>query len=392
MTEPGLEPPPGVKSNFDNPVKTVYTASIATQVLCISIVGVIVAVRVYTRTHILCSFGLDDWLLVFGFLFAVGYSAIALTMNHYGGGLNQWDVPKEKLEPFGITVYSTMVIYGPCAFCIKASILVFLTRVFAPIRRAVMLIYLIIGFLFAYYLPVLGLKAAICRPVAKFWDDNLPGQCFDQRALILADSVVSVVSDVIIFAAPLPLTCNLQMKKMKRVKVAAVFSAGGLACICSAIRLIDIVQNGLSPNQTLVFMRVNLWGIAEVYIGLITACMPLLPAFYKHHFGTELPTGYSHHHYSNNERSIEMLSSRHNRKRNTTMAHKSPDSESDENVLIVDMISSNNGREGGRRGSMQPSSNQNSSRDRSLSPVHLAVSPKDDAQIMKTVEIQQTYQ
>lgn len=153
-----------------------------------------------------------------------------------------------------------MVLYGPCAFAIKASILLFLARVFAPIKRAVLVIYIILGGLLAYYVPVLALKAAICRPVSKFWMPQLDGQCFDQRALILADSVISVLSDMIIFAAPLPLTCNLHMQKKKRIKVAAVFSAGGLACICSAIRLIDIVKNGTSENQTLVFMRVNLWG------------------------------------------------------------------------------------------------------------------------------------
>jgi hypothetical protein len=153
-----------------------------------------------------------------------------------------------------------MIIYGPCAFCIKASILVFIARIFGPIKRAVLFIHIILGALLAYYLPVLLLKAVICRPISKFWNPTIEGQCFNQRALILADSIISVLSDMIIFVAPLPLTLDLQMKRKKRIKVAAVFSAGGLACICSVIRLVDIVQNGTSPNQTLVFMRVNLWG------------------------------------------------------------------------------------------------------------------------------------
>lgn len=35
-------------------------------------------------------------------LLAVGYSAIALVMTSFGGGINQWDVPKHNIEPFGI--------------------------------------------------------------------------------------------------------------------------------------------------------------------------------------------------------------------------------------------------------------------------------------------------
>ena len=155
-----------------------------------------------------------------------------------------------------------MVLYGPCAFSIKASILVFLARIFGPNQKARYALYSILACLLAYYVPVLALKACICRPISKFWIPNQPGECFDQRALILADAVISVISDMVIFVAPLPLTCNLHMKKKKRAKVAAVFSVGGLACICSAIRLVDIVKNGTSLNQTLVFMRVNLWGYA----------------------------------------------------------------------------------------------------------------------------------
>lgn len=198
-------------------------------------------------------------------------------MSHYGGGINIWEVSKEKLTPFGIvclhpkhmvtctkvrskTVYCTMVIYGPCACCIKASILVFISRIFGPLKRAVHFIYIILGVLTAYYVPVFFLKAVICRPVSKFWDPAIEGRCFNQRALILADSVISVISDLIIFATPLPLIVNLHLQRKRKIKVVAVFSAGGLACICTVIRLIDIVRNGTSPNQTLVFMRINLWG------------------------------------------------------------------------------------------------------------------------------------
>jgi NO-binding membrane sensor protein with MHYT domain len=68
MPEGGMEPPPGVVPNFDNPTKLVYNASIVTQALCVSIVGLVVAVRIYVRVHILRSFTLEDWLLVAGFV------------------------------------------------------------------------------------------------------------------------------------------------------------------------------------------------------------------------------------------------------------------------------------------------------------------------------------
>lgn len=229
-----------------------------------------------------------------------------------------------------------MVLYGPCAFFIKTSILLFLTRVFAPFRRAVIGIYIFIGFMLAYYLPVVIIKSIICHPVRLFWDHDVSGKCFNQRALILADSVISVLSDLIIFALPLPLASDLHMPLKKKLRVAAIFSAGGLACVTSIIRLVDIVHNGMSPNQTLVFMRVNLWGIAEVNIGLICACLPVLPALYKHHFRNQSQNKSGYAGYSSTERSIEMMGSKSKKNDDLSNTNSHADYGSEENVLITD--------------------------------------------------------
>ncbi|PVH95288.1 hypothetical protein DM02DRAFT_537692 [Periconia macrospinosa] len=401
MLKGGMPPPPGVTPNFENPEKMVWTASIVTQALCISIVGAIVALRLYVRIHIIRMFQLEDWLICAGYLMAVGYSIIALVMNHYGGGMNMWEVPKEKLTPFGIvrwvipssrrTVYCTMIIYGPCAFCIKASILLVIARIFAPIPRAVLSAYIILGALLAYYLPVLFLKSVICQPVERFWHPTVDGKCFDKRALILADAFISVISDTIIVAVPLPLVFK-HVQKRKRVKIAMVFSIGGLACICTVIRLIDIVKNGKTQNQTLVFMRVNLWGIAEVYIGLIAACMPFLPAFWKHHFGKNDATGYTRQ--SEGTGGIEMLSSNSRGgggKRSVTVSAQKQQGcccGSDENILM----------DSPPLGPMSTASPKRTSFEQNSQTEMLPAAPppaftscRDALHITKTVQIEQSY-
>lgn len=339
------------------------------------------SLRIYVRTSVTKNFGKDDWLCILGWILAIGYSVTALIMGHFGGGINQWEVPENQIESFGKTVYVTMVLYGPCAFFIKASILIFLTRVFAPFRRAVIGIYIFIGFMLAYYLPVIIIKAMICRPVEVFWDDDTPGKCFNQRALILADSVISVLSDLIIFALPLPLASDLHMPLKRKLRVAAVFSAGGLACISSIIRLIDIVHNGTSPNQTLVFMRVNLWGIAEVNIGLICACLPTLPAFYKHHFkhASQDASGYAE--YNSTGRSIEMMRSKSKKNDDDELsgANSLPDYGSEENVLITDKAPH----------AMLETSVHGNAPSQNNTPRKTSVD--DQHTIMKTVEVHQTF-
>lgn len=127
-------------------------------------------------------------------------------------------------------------------------------------------------------------------------------------------------------------------------------------------------------------MLTSFGSIAEVYIGLITACMPVMPAFYKHHFGSEHTTGYSHHQYST-DRTIEMMSTRRGGRRNTTISQKTQDCDSDENVLITDMLGPKT--ESSLRLSQRSETRLNST-ERSPSP--------EATQITKTVEIKQTYE
>jgi hypothetical protein len=199
-----------------------------------------------------------------------------------------------------------MVMYGPTAFLTKISLLWIMTRVFSPYRKAVLFIYVFLVIMLLYYIPAVIVKIRICNPIAKFWDENTNGTCLDQSAIILADAVVSVVSDMIILILPLPLTLSLQMAMRKKLRVMGILGAGGLACASSVVRLILILKTGQSKDGTYSFMRINMFGCvssflsallhyphitqakgltanpsrrnAEIAIGVICACLPSLSA------------------------------------------------------------------------------------------------------------------
>ncbi|EEH05290.1 integral membrane protein [Histoplasma capsulatum G186AR] len=226
QTEAALTPPSGIESNFNGPGEALHMWNLITQGLCISLTSIIFLLRMYVRT-----------------------------------------------------VYGTMVIYGPAAFLTKASILLILTRVFAPYRKTVRFIYVYFGVLLAYYVPAIIVKIRICMPISHFWMGQASnGSCLDERAIILADAIISVVSDLTILVLPLLLTHSLQMSLKKKIRVIGILGAGGLACASSIVRLVLIVQKGNAKDQTYVFMQINLWGNAEVSIGIICACLPSLAA------------------------------------------------------------------------------------------------------------------
>ncbi|GAB1202339.1 hypothetical protein APSETT445_000951 [Aspergillus pseudonomiae] len=192
------------------------------------------------------------------------------------------------------TVYVTMVMYGPTAYLTKVSLLWIMTRVFSPFRKAVTFIYIFLGIMLAYYIPAVIVKIRICDPISKFWTPDQPGSCLNQRAIIMADAVVSVVSDLIILLVPLPLTLGLQLPTKKKMRVMGILGAGGLAVASSIIRLILIVYTGQSKDGTMAFMRINMFGNAEIAIGVICACLPALSAILSrvyHEYSSNKATG-----------------------------------------------------------------------------------------------------
>lgn len=153
-----------------------------------------------------------------------------------------------------------MVNYGPTVFATKAAILLFLIRIFAPYRTYVKWIYGFLGVMAVYYVTMMLLKIFICRPISMFWGATTDGECFNQPILILVDNIISLISDIVVLLIPCPLTRQLQVGLMAKIKIAVVFGVGGMACIFSLVRLVFIINNGQSEDQTYAFVQINLLG------------------------------------------------------------------------------------------------------------------------------------
>lgn len=184
--------------------------------------------------------------------------------------------------------------YGPNSFFTKLTLLLIVTRVFRTYKKTVIATYAVIVFMIGYYAPVLVIKTLICRPIAGFWDPDLPADCFNQRAVFVADTAVSAVTDLAVLTIPIPVGVTLRMSWSKRLKVLAMLSAGGLATAASIVRMILVVQLQKSNDEPVDFIRFNLLGLvtlhtssdssgdpanrnirtAEVSIGMICACLP----------------------------------------------------------------------------------------------------------------------
>lgn len=184
---------------------------------------------------------------------------LTLLVGQHGGGYPITELDTKEQIAFKKFCYIATILYCPMALFVKIALLAILTRIFAPFRGKVWFIYIFLGCLCCYYTVALIVKIRICGPIPRYWlGDQVPGTCLDQTAALIADSVISVVSDLIILVLPLPLTWSLQMSRNRKLRVIGLLGAGGLATGFSLYRLVMVLQG--SSDEGLMFIRVILSG------------------------------------------------------------------------------------------------------------------------------------
>lgn len=226
---------------------------------------------------------------------------LTLLVGKHGGGYPITELDTKEQIAFKKFCYIATILYCPMALFVKIALLAILTRIFAPFRGKVWFIYIFLGCLCCYYTVALIVKIRICGPIPRYWlGDQVPGTCLDQTAALIADSVISVVSDLIILILPLPLTWSLQMSRNRKLRVIGLLGAGGLATGFSLYRLVLVLRG--SSDEGLMFIRVILSGYvinpfpflvlflfltssrnAEGGVGLICACLPVLNVMFAHY-------------------------------------------------------------------------------------------------------------
>ncbi|KAJ5114407.1 hypothetical protein NUU61_000166 [Penicillium alfredii] len=233
---------------------TLYLINYVTQILCFALVTPFVFLRLCIRARFKQLLGIDD-----GSCFIAWISYIAT------------------------------ILYSPTVLFVKISLLHILIRVFQPFHRGMISLYCLLAAVITYYFIITFIKIFNCNPVSAYWKGTARagGTCLSQPGVIIADSVISLVTDVAIFAFPVAFTWSLQMPIHKKVKVVLLLGLGGVAVAFSIYRLVvGIRENGVlkrgAPNETRLFMESILTANAEVGLGLICACLPALNVLTTH--------------------------------------------------------------------------------------------------------------
>ncbi|KAI1634381.1 hypothetical protein F4809DRAFT_665628 [Biscogniauxia mediterranea] len=260
-----VPPPPGVIPNFEHPENTRWKNHLAVLIFCCGLVTFFCAVRCYAR------FTTGPKLMVATIIFLW----TVFMMVHFGEGLHAWEVTHESYREILKWLYASSVVYCPAAYFTKATLLLLISRVFAVKETVVLGVRIFLVALLVCYLPIQGIKMAICIPIRAFWDTSIQNaHCLDQRKVFIADLCLAIITDLVILIVPIPLTWSLNMSLRKKVKIIALLGAGGAATAVTILRMVKVIQFLESTDVTYDFTLLDLATTIEITIGLICACLP----------------------------------------------------------------------------------------------------------------------
>ncbi|KAL4888896.1 hypothetical protein BDV59DRAFT_187731 [Aspergillus ambiguus] len=277
MSKHYLPPPPGVHPNYTHPAIQYW--NIAIYILFLVLVTVAVLLRLYTRLRISrFPCGADDFFCTLSYLLSVAYTGIQFKVLSVGIGHHIWEVPTSSLAQaaalLGVANFMQLALLA----AIKLTFLSFYYHYFwlhAPCRRMIIVGTVIIC---AATLISFGTTAATAVPSLSP-AHNMIHNKGAWSVIPYVNRTVDMVTNIYILMVPIPCLRRLQLGSRDKIKVAGLYMLG--LCGCAA----GITQLALTPR---IWTRMDLtWTIgilaaltvAEANIGIICACLLLLPYF-----------------------------------------------------------------------------------------------------------------
>lgn len=119
------------------------------------------------------------------------------------------------------------ILYGPLMFPAKYALLRQIEAIFFQHQRdssgRTALVVLIWGN-FLFYLGTTISFSCVCTPKEAVWDAST--QCIDTKAIMVASSVLNIISDLTALVLPLVVIWGIQVPFKSKIKVISMFSIG----------------------------------------------------------------------------------------------------------------------------------------------------------------------
>lgn len=174
--------------------------------------------------------------------------------------------------------------YFICSFFFKTSLILLYYRVFGVsngFRKVLVVAWIIV---LCYFVGDVLAAVFECSPVAFYWDQSIPGgHCVNTVAFYRWNGVAGACMDLMILTLTIPMIWRLSLRTSQKLQLTAVFTIGSFVFAASIIRVTTFSQVIL-PDITYTLVTSSTWSTMEQSIGVICACLPVLPNLFRRVF------------------------------------------------------------------------------------------------------------
>ncbi|KAH8730795.1 Alpha/Beta hydrolase protein [Phaeosphaeriaceae sp. PMI808] len=253
-------------------------------VVLITLSSVFVIIRLSVSIKNRNFFLLTDHFLWTGHIIAMVGAIFCYKTTEVGGGKHIWDPMLQDLGNLRrymkyLWLAQLLNIYGMALVKLSICSYIFMlnfSKGFRILIWASVVIHVGLNFIF----PSIILFGE-CTPYSKHWDiaGTQPGSCWPTKPKVISGymgAATNILTDVLYTLAPLIYISRVQLKKRTIWGVRIVFLLGLITTTISALKLYEIKALNSSPDPTYTSVNLSIYSAAEVFVGVITACLPPL--------------------------------------------------------------------------------------------------------------------
>ncbi|KIW27818.1 uncharacterized protein PV07_07521 [Cladophialophora immunda] len=243
-------------------------------IMC-TIAGFLVICRLLVRFLVHRRTGWDDYTLIISLALAIGMTVCFNMEVYYGMGLHTKQLDAHNKVLAFEWLWVAQLLYKFANGMTKITIVLLYLRIF-PTRKFKILAWSVIGYVVAYCTAAVCTSIWQCDPIEKAWKKTLPGHCIDIGKLWYANSVLTIVADLVLIAMPVNQIVRLKLPLSQKLGLIFVFSLGVFVMACTIIRCVMLGPTTSQKDSVYYQAESNSWTFLEVDVSIICASLPLL--------------------------------------------------------------------------------------------------------------------
>ncbi|KAF1978356.1 hypothetical protein BU23DRAFT_586851 [Bimuria novae-zelandiae CBS 107.79] len=242
-----------------------------------SVAFLVVSLRLYTRFVVVNNPSYEDLTIVLALVFSIAMSICQGYQVKNGMGRHIETLELEQGINSLKALFASIMMYNFGLTLTKASIVLQYIRITVESTlRKTCRAFLWIIFMICVMTFLTGIFT--CYPVAKFWDDRIPGGCVSKPALWYTNAAINIATDIALIVIPMFIIRKLQLRSFEKYTLGLILGLGGFASIASVLRLKTLHTIAYATDVTWDNPGAATWSAIELNVGIICASLPTLRA------------------------------------------------------------------------------------------------------------------